>query len=85
MFFVHLVKMVFVFPKNMVLTLYQKSKYNILPKNTLKDDISSIIEKGDTHPRKYGTSSDRKINMIIQINKDDNKVYSFKYTLGELT
>ena len=44
-----------------------------------------IIGKDDIHPRKYGTSSDRKINMMIQINKDDKKVYSYKYTQGELT
>ena len=38
-------------------------------KNTLRDDISTIIEKYDIYPRKYGISSDRKI-------KDDKKVYS---------
>ena len=32
MFFVHVVKMVFIFPKNIVLTLSQKSKCDILPK-----------------------------------------------------
>ena len=56
----------------MVLPFCQKSKYDLLPKNTLKDDISGIIEKDDTHPRKYGISSDRKI-------KDDKNVYSVKY------
>ena len=40
-------------------------------KNTLKDDISGIIEKDDTHRRKYGISSSRKI-------KDDKKVYFYK-------
>ena len=40
-------------------------------KNALEDDISSIIEKDDIHPGKYGISSDRKI-------KDDNKVYLCK-------
>ena len=37
-------------------------------KNTLKDDISGIMEIDDIHPRKYGTPSDRKI-------KDYKKVY----------
>ena len=40
-------------------------------KNTLRDDISTIIEKDDIYPRKYGISSDSKI-------KDDKKVYSSK-------
>ena len=39
-------------------------------KNTLKDDISGIIEKVDIHPEKY-ISSDRNI-------KDDEKVYFYK-------
>ena len=30
-------------------------------KNTLKNDISGIIETAHIHPRKYGISSDRKI------------------------
>ena len=38
-------------------------------KNTLRDDISTIIEKDNIYPRKYGISSDRNI-------KDDKKVYS---------
>ena len=61
-------EIVFLFPTNMILFFYQKSKDDLLPKNTLKDDISSIIEKDDFHPRKYSISSDRKI-------KDDKKVY----------
>ena len=36
-------------------------------KNTLKDDISGIIEKDYIHPREYGISSNRKI-------KDGKKV-----------
>ena len=40
-------------------------------KNTIKDDISGIIEKDDTYLRKYGIFSDRKI-------KDDNKVYFYQ-------
>ena len=40
-------------------------------KNTLKDDISGIIEKDDIHPRKYGISSDKKI-------KDDKEVFFYK-------
>ena len=43
-------------------------------KNTLKDDISSITEKDDIHPRKYGISLDRKV-------KDDKKVYFDKKVL----
>ena len=65
--------MVFHFPVYMILLFCQKSKDDLLRKNILKDDISGIIEKDDIYPRKYGTSSDRKI-------KDDKKVYSFKYT-----
>ena len=30
-------------------------------KNTLKNDISGIIETAHIHPRKYGISCDRKI------------------------
>ena len=30
----------------------QKSRDDLLPKNTLKDDISGITEKDDTNPRK---------------------------------
>ena len=42
-----------------------------------RDDISGIIEKDDIYPRKYGISSDRKT-------KHEKKVYSIKYTQGEL-
>ena len=72
-FSVYLLKMAFLFPTNMILPFCQKSKADLLPKNTLKDDISSIIEKDDIHHRKYGIFADRKI-------KDDKKVYSAKYT-----
>ena len=34
----------------------QKSKDNIVPKNTLKGDISGITKKDGIHPRKYGIS-----------------------------
>ena len=64
--------MVYLFPINMILPFCQKSK-NDLPKKTLKDNISSIIEKDDIHPRIYGICSDRKI-------EGDKKVYSAKYT-----
>ena len=46
-------------------------------KNTLKDTNSGIVEKDDYRTRKYVISSNRKI-------KDDKKVYSVKYALGEL-
>ena len=55
--------MIFLFPTNMILPFCQKSKDDLLPKNTLKDHISSIIEKDDIHPRKYGISSDRKFKV----------------------
>ena len=71
-FSVLLVNMVFLFPTNMILSFCQKSKDELLPKNTLEDDISAIIEKDDIHPRKYGISADRKI-------KDDRRVYSVNY------
>ena len=70
-FSVYLLKMAFLFPTNMIWPSCQKSKDDLLPKNTLKDDISGIIEKDDIHPGKYGIFSDRKI-------KDDKKVYSAK-------
>ena len=53
MFSVYPVKMVFLFPTNIKLPFYQQSKDYLFPKNTLKDDISSITEKDDIHPRKY--------------------------------
>lgn len=69
---VYSVKMVFPFPENIILPLFWKSKYDLLQKNKLIDDISGIIEKEDNHPRKYGISSDKKI-------KDDKKVNSLRY------
>ena len=72
MFSVYLVKMVYLFPTNMILPFCQKSKDDLLPKNTLKNDIFGITEKDDIHPRKNGISSDRKT-------KDDRKVYLVKY------
>ena len=64
--------MVFPFPTNMILPFCQESKVDLLPKNTLKDDISGLIEKDNIDPAKYGYSVGRKI-------KDDEKVYSVKY------
>ena len=54
------VKLVFLFPTNMILPSYQKKKKknNLLPKNTFKNYISGIIEKDDIHLRKHGISSD---------------------------
>ena len=43
--------MVFVFPTNMKLPFCQKSKDHLFPKNTPKDDISSITGKDDILPR----------------------------------
>ena len=51
MFSVCSVKMLFFFPTNMKLPFCQKSKDDIFPKNTPKDDISSIIKKDNIHPR----------------------------------
>ena len=48
------------------------SKKDLHPKNTLKDGISSIVEKDNIHSRKNGIYTDRKI-------KDDKKFYSVKY------
>ena len=47
-----LVKVVFLSPTNMKLPFCQKSKDDLFPKNTRKDDISGITEKDDIHPRK---------------------------------
>ena len=68
-FSVYLVKMVFHFTTNMILSFCQKSKDDLFPKIRLK----MTFEKGNVHPRKYVFSSDWKI-------KDDKKVYSVKYT-----
>ena len=46
-FSVYLVRIVILFPTNMILPFYHKSKYGVLTRNTLKDDISGIIEKGE--------------------------------------
>ena len=60
-FSVCLVKMVFLFPTNMILSFCQNITLLIFSeKNSLKDNISGIIEKDDIHPSKYGISSDRK-------------------------
>ena len=61
----------------MVLHFFQKNEWWLSPKNSLKNDISGIIEKYYIHLRKYGISNDRII-------KDDKKVYSVKYTYGDL-
>ena len=50
--FVCSAKMVFLFPTNMKLPFCQKSKDDLFPKNTPKDDISGITEKDDIYPRK---------------------------------
>ena len=48
-FSIYLVKMVILFPANMIL---KKAKMIFSRKSVLKDDISGIIEKDDIHPRK---------------------------------
>ena len=58
--FVYSVKMIFLSPTNMILPCYQKAKMIFSRKNTLKDDISGIIEKDDIYPRKY-IFTDRKL------------------------
>ena len=60
-FSVYMVKIIFLFDTNMILPFCQKNKDDLLPENTLKDDISGIIEKDESHPRKYGISCVRKI------------------------
>ena len=66
-FFVYLVEMVFLFPTNMILTFFQKSKNekNAPEKNAFRDEMSGIIND-DIYPRQYGISSDKKV-------KDDKK------------
>ena len=46
------VRMIFLFPTNMKLPFCQISKNDLFQKNTPKDDIFGITEKGDIHPRK---------------------------------
>ena len=38
-FSIYSVKIIFIFPTNMILPSFHKSKDDLLPKNTLKDDI----------------------------------------------
>ena len=71
-FSVYLIKVVFLFPTNMILHFCVKRKDDLLTKNALKDDISGICGKDDIHHKKYGINSDRNI-------KDDKKVHSVKY------
>ena len=52
-FLCKLVKVVFLFPADMKLPFCQKSKDNLLPKNTPKGDIYSITKKYDIHSKKY--------------------------------
>ena len=52
MFSVCSVNLVFLFPTNMKFPFCQKSKDDLFPKNTPKDDISSITEQYDIYPRK---------------------------------
>ena len=47
-----LVKVVFLFPTNMKLPFCQRSKDDLFPKHSRKDDISGITEKDDIYPRK---------------------------------
>ena len=47
-----LVKVIFLFPTNMKLPFSQKSKDDLFPQNTSKDDISGITKKDNIHPRK---------------------------------
>ena len=62
-FSAYLVKVVFLFPTNMISPFCQKTKNDLLLKNTLKNDsISIFIAKNDIHPKKHGISSDRKID-----------------------
>ena len=49
-------KVVFLFPTNMKLPFYQKSKNDLFAKNTPKDDISGVTEKHDLHSTKDNIS-----------------------------
>ena len=52
--FLHIRKIwYFFFLQTLGYSTVKKIKNILLPKNALKDDISSITEKDDTHPRKY--------------------------------
>ena len=59
-FSVYSVKMVFLFPTNMILPFCQKAKMIFSQKNTLKDDIFVYHLKDDIYPSKLSLSSDRK-------------------------
>ena len=49
-FSVYSVKMVFLFPTNMILLFCQKGTMIFSRKNSLQNDISGITEKDDIHP-----------------------------------
>ena len=51
-FSVYSVKIVFLFPKSIILPFCWKSKDDLLLKKYTKDDISGIIEKNDIYPKK---------------------------------
>ena len=53
-FSAYLAKMVPLFPTKMKLTFCQKIKDYLLPKNALKNGISSITKKDDAHSRNDG-------------------------------
>ena len=50
--FYMLVKVVFLFPTNMKLPICRKSKDDLFPKNTRKENVSGITEKDGIHSRK---------------------------------
>ena len=70
-FSVYLVKML-LFSANMILPFSQKSKDDLHSKNTLKNSISSIIEKDDLYPWKMIFPLIEKLKLterFIQLNR----------------
>ena len=81
-------KVIFHFPENMTLPFCQKSKYDLFPKNTLKDHISGITEKYYIHPRKNVFPCDRKFkddkkSLLSQINVGRTSVIYVNDTLNK--
>ena len=70
-FSVYSIKMVFLFPTNMILPSFFFSG----KKKALKDDISGIIEEVDIHRRQYCMEF-----LLIEKNKDDKKITFIKVT-----
>ena len=76
---VYSVRIVILFTTNMILPVCHKSKYGVLTKNTLKDDISGIIEK-DEDMVFLLTEKLKMIKKITQLNAQRSVCLCFAFT-----